>query len=67
MTSMLQSNFNLDGRAWAISEVASPYTEEVAAVLPFGSIASIPPDPPMQVIQHVQKPSEYVVITSQVT
>ena len=62
----IQSNFPLDGRAWAISEVASPQTEEVAAVLPFGSTAPIPPDPAIQVIQHIQRPSEYVVITSQV-
>lgn len=36
------------------------------ATLPINALSELPPDPPIQVTQHVQKPEEFVVITSQV-
>ncbi|CAK8693168.1 unnamed protein product [Clavelina lepadiformis] len=60
-----QCNFGLDGRAWVIAEVATPFSPLTAAVLPAGSTAGLPPNPPIHVVQHIQRPSEYVIISSQ--
>ena len=36
------------------------------ATLPNNKLSELPQDPPIQVTQHVQKPEEFVVVTSQV-
>lgn len=59
-----QMSMSIDSRAWVIAEVPEPPSPLAVACLPLGS-TDIPPDPPIQVIQHFQRPSEYVVITAQ--
>ncbi|XP_077969672.1 nuclear pore complex protein Nup155-like [Styela clava] len=59
-----QISMPIDSRPWVIVEVPEPPSPLSVACLPFGS-TEIPPDPPIQVLQHFQKPSEYVVITAQ--
>lgn len=54
-----------DGRTWVITEVPEPATPLSVACLPVG-VSDIPPDPPIHVIQHFQRPSEYVIVSAQV-
>jgi len=60
-----QTSFPLDGRSWAISEAPSPSSDLTIARLPRASSQGIPPDPPVHVLQHLQQPSEYIIVTSQ--
>nr|CAB3264505.1 nuclear pore complex protein Nup155 [Phallusia mammillata] len=61
----VQGSFELNGQSWAIAEVPSPLSPLSIAAIPPGTNQSLPPDPPIHIIQHIQKPPEYVVITSQ--